>query len=50
LDVGVDSATPSVLSDFVKASKSILFDADGLVFKEAASKLIGSDGKGVTKS
>jgi endonuclease YncB( thermonuclease family) len=49
LDNGVHSATPFPFSNFIKSGKTVLFDAAGLVFKEAPSKLIGVDGKEVTK-
>jgi endonuclease YncB( thermonuclease family) len=44
---GIHSAKPHVLSSFVKAGKTIAFEPDGLVFQEAASNLIGPDGKQV---
>jgi len=42
---GVHSATPRTFDEFVVAGKTIKFQPDGLVFKEAPSKLVGPDGK-----
>ena len=48
LAAGVHSATPRLLSDFVKQGKKVLFDSDDLVFNEAAATLIDAHGKVVT--
>jgi len=42
---GVHSATHRTFDEFVVAGKTIKFEPDGLVFSEAPSALIGSDGK-----
>jgi len=42
---GVHSATPRTFDEFVVGGKTTKFQPDGLVFKEAPSKLVGPDGK-----
>jgi hypothetical protein len=44
---GVHSATPRRFDEFVVAGKAVKFEPDGLVFKEAPSKLVGPDGKDI---
>ena len=41
----VNSATPRTFDEFVVGGKTIKFQPDGLVFKEAASLLVGPDKK-----
>jgi hypothetical protein len=41
----VNSATPRAFDEFVVGGKTIKFQPDGLVFKEAASLLVGPDKK-----
>jgi endonuclease YncB( thermonuclease family) len=45
---GVHSATHHGFDEFVVAGKTIKFEPDGLVFSEAASTLVGPDGKPIT--
>jgi endonuclease YncB( thermonuclease family) len=45
---GVHSATPRTFDEFVVAGKSIKFQPDGLVFKEAPSTLLGPDKKPIS--
>lgn len=44
---GVHSATPRNFADFVVGGKTIKFQPDGLVFREAPSTLVGADGKAI---
>lgn len=46
---GVHSATHRTFDEFVVAGKTIKFEPDGLVFSEAASVLVGADGKPITQ-
>jgi hypothetical protein len=46
---GVHSAAHRTLDEFVVAGKTIKFEPDGLVFSEAPSALIGSNGKPITQ-
>ena len=48
LEKGVFSATQYRFADFIKGGKTVAFDAAGLVFQEAASQLLGPDGKAVS--
>ena len=45
---GVHSANPRSFDEFVVGGKTIKFQPDGLVFKEAASLLVGPDKKPIT--
>ena len=42
---GINSATPRTFDQFVVGGKTVKFEPDGLVFKEATSTLVGADGK-----
>lgn len=42
---GVHSATPRNFAEFVEGGKAIKFQPEGLVFGEAPSSLVGTDGK-----
>jgi endonuclease YncB( thermonuclease family) len=44
LSNGVHSATPRFFDEFVTAGKTVNFTPDGLVFKEAPSKLVDANG------
>jgi endonuclease YncB( thermonuclease family) len=45
---GIHSATPRTFDEFIVGGKTIKFEPDGLVFKEATSTLVGADGKPIT--
>jgi hypothetical protein len=46
---GVHSATHRTFDQFIVGGKTIKFEPEGLVFSEAASALIGADGKPITQ-
>jgi endonuclease YncB( thermonuclease family) len=46
---GVHSAVPHTLASFVEAGRTVRFSPEALVFKEAASSLIGPGGKPVLR-
>jgi len=45
---GVHSAAHRTFDEFIVSGKTIKFQPDGLVFSEAPSKLVGSDGKPIS--